>query len=372
MRFPCKSPTTAPSLPSGRRAASARGAGFTLVELLVASAVFMLILVLVLSITSQTSQVWKRSAAKIEAFQGARAAYETITSRLRQATLNTYLDYYDGSSPAQPRTPANADTFQPAVYGRNSDLHFVVDRASSLIPGSADTHPGQAVFFLAPLAFSLSTANSGKVANLVNACGFYTEFNSDQPYFPPFLSGSGAVKERYRYRLMEFLQPAEDLEIYNLPSSGTASQYEQWFTNFLPPAVAVADAPVRVLAENIIAFIVLPELSPHDADAATDPIAPRFEYDSRAGDITTRTKHQLPPLLRVVMVAIDEPSAARLNPPGSTAPPAALGILGTLFKDAASLDDDLGKLSAVLNNNNINYRIFDTEVGLKGAKWSGQ
>ncbi len=52
----------------------------------------MLILVLVLSITSQTSQVWKRSAAKIEAFQGARAAYETITSRLRQATLNTYLD----------------------------------------------------------------------------------------------------------------------------------------------------------------------------------------------------------------------------------------------------------------------------------------
>ena len=84
MRFPCKSPITAPRLSGGGRAG--RAAGFTLVELLVASAVFMLILVLVLSITSQTSQVWKRSAAKIEAFQGARAAYETITTRLRQAT----------------------------------------------------------------------------------------------------------------------------------------------------------------------------------------------------------------------------------------------------------------------------------------------
>ncbi len=131
----------------------------------------------------------------------------------------------------------------------------------------------------------------------------------------------------------------------------------------LPPTVPIADAPVRVLAENIIALVLLPELSPHDADAATDPIAPHFQYDSRAGDITSRTKHQLPPLLRVVMVAIDEPSAARLNPPGSTTPPAVLSILGTLFRDASSLDDDLGKLSTVLNNNNINYRIFDTESG---------
>ncbi len=80
--------------------------------------------------------------------------------------------------------------FSPLSTGRNSDLHFVVDRAASLLSGSGDTHPGQAVFFLAPLAFSLTSANSGKVANLVNACGFYTEFNSDKPYFPPFLSGS--------------------------------------------------------------------------------------------------------------------------------------------------------------------------------------
>ncbi len=115
---------------------------------------------------------------------------------------------------------------------------------------------------------------------------------------------------------MEFLQPAEDLAIYKLPADGSAAEYSRWFTNFLPPNVAVTQAPVRVLAENIIALIVLPELSPHDADAATNPLAPQYRYDSRAGNITDRTKHQLPPLLRVVMVAIDEPSAARLNPAG--------------------------------------------------------
>lgn len=368
MRSLSKSPTTAPS--AGWWESEAQG--FTLVEMLAATAVFMLIMVLVLSITSQTSQVWKRSAAKIEAFQGARAAYETITSRIRQATLNTYLDYYDSGSPAQPRTAANAATFQPAVYGRNSDLHFIVDQASSLIPGNSAAHPGQAVFFLAPLAFTLSTTSAGKVTNLLNASGFYTEFGSDKPYFPPFLSGSGVVRERSRYRLMEFLQPAEDLKIYDLPSTGATSQYSRWFTDFLPPAVPVADAPVRVLAENIIALVVLPELSPQDAGATTDPIAPHFRYDTREGDISLQTKHQLPPLLRVVMVAIDEPSAARLNPPGSTSPPAALGILGTLFKDAASLDADIEKLAGALNDNNINYRVFDTEVGIRGAKWSGQ
>ena len=82
-----------------------RHRGFTLVELLVSTAILAIILLVIFSITQQTGRVWKSSQAKIEAFQGARAAFESITRKLGQATLNGYYDYFDGSG-RTPRDPA--------------------------------------------------------------------------------------------------------------------------------------------------------------------------------------------------------------------------------------------------------------------------
>ncbi len=378
--------------PETRRSGNfTRSGGFTLIEVLVATVILLLIMALVLSITDQTGRLWRNSTAKIQGFQSARAAYDNLTMRLRQATLNTYLDYYDSS--LNPRIAATASSFAPAFYARNSDLHFVVNQSSNLFTSTPSLHPAHAVFFQAPLGFTI-TSSYTPLQNMLNACGYYVEFNTDYPSFPGFLASSTTVHERYRYRLMEFLQPTESNAIfsYPYPANSTPSQYNQWFTNFLPTNAAqvnspAAGAPYHVMAENIIALVISPELS-----ASDQSIAPNYVYDSRAGTINTVAHHQLPPLLRVVMVAIDEPSAKRLNPSGSTTPPAFISALfqgsGALFQTPYNpaynpgapvsnpppnnLDADLDTLSQVLIAHKVNYRIYDTEISIRGARWSTQ
>ncbi|HEY8965322.1 MAG TPA: prepilin-type N-terminal cleavage/methylation domain-containing protein, partial [Candidatus Methylacidiphilales bacterium] len=312
MSFPPTSPTTA------RDAARARGrgdGGFSLVEVLVAAVVLVIIMAMLAILVGQTGKVLKKTTAKIEAFQNARAAYQTMTARLSEATLNTYLDYYDASFAR--RTAANASTFAPAYYARASDLHFVVDRGGVLLPdGDAAAHPGCAVFFQAPLGYAASSAYAG-MPNALNACGYYVDFGAEQTTLPAFIQN--LTKPRYRYRLLEFLQPTDAFALYSTPASGNTTAYEAWFRSFLPPAVARQKAPLRVLAENIVALVILPQSSSLDTTAA---LAPAYAYDSRAGTILTATHHQLPPLLRVAMVALDEPSAQRLSPDGDASKPA--------------------------------------------------
>jgi uncharacterized protein (TIGR02599 family) len=356
--------------------------GFTLVEMLVAIVILALIMVMVLTITDQTSKLWKRSSSEIQAFQNARAAYDTMTMRLSQATLNTYLDYYNTSYQSRTAFMAStpSGTFTPTYYARNSDLDFVVDQATTLVPldttttpaQTASCHPGHAVFFEAPLGYTTQTGTFGGLVNMLNACGYYVEFNTDKPYLPPFLSGTSVVQERYRYRLMEFLQPTENNTIYS-STSGTA-----WFTSALPPNFTLAQgAPIRMLAENIVALAILPEVSPQSG--STQLVTNSYTYDARAGNIVTNslTHDQLPPLLRVVMVAIDEPSAIHLNPSGSNTPPTILSGL-SLFKTTTSgnpstdINTDLNTLTQTLASNKVNYRVFDTDVAIRGAKWSTQ
>ena len=110
-------------------------AGFTILEVMVASAVFVLLLGLLMSTISQTSTVTRRATEKVSAFQGARSAFELLTSKLSQATMNSYWDY------DSPTTPTK--------YIRKSELHFVVGPAGQTpLPGTSGT--GQAVFFQAP------------------------------------------------------------------------------------------------------------------------------------------------------------------------------------------------------------------------------
>ena len=61
--------------------------GFTLVELLAAMTVLILMLLVMVSLTGQTNTVWRRSRARIDSFQGARNAFQRITTTVRQATL---------------------------------------------------------------------------------------------------------------------------------------------------------------------------------------------------------------------------------------------------------------------------------------------
>ena len=81
------------SLLFSRARAFRSSAGFTLIEVLVASAVIVTLTVFLLNATDQAGQVFKNTSGKIEQFREARIAYESITRRLSEATLNTYWDY---------------------------------------------------------------------------------------------------------------------------------------------------------------------------------------------------------------------------------------------------------------------------------------
>lgn len=334
-------------LPDTRRASA-----FTLIEMMAAAAVFSLILFVIFSVTQQMGNAWRSARSKVESFQGARLAFEAITRTLSQATLNTYYDYFDALGHSRP--PEGSSSFSPHHYGRQSNLHFISGSETSagtpLVSGQV-TH---AVFFQNPRGYAGNAQLQG-MDTLLNACGFFIR-RSEDTLRPGFLDDlPHAPPNPIRYRLMQFLQPSENLEIYN------GGGDNDWFTKPL----AQSSPPIQQLAENVIALILLPRWSAVDGPAAGDPLPPDYNYDSRktvSGSATQlKTEHQLPPLVEVVLVAIDEASARRLG--DKEAPTVE-------FKDPANFDKDLKDLEGKLVAQGLTYRIFRTTVALRNSKWS--
>jgi hypothetical protein len=224
-----------------------------------------------------------------------------------------------------------------------------------------------------------------------------------------------------------------------------SNTYPHWFTISLtstgqPYNGAPVNPPTRSIAENIVALIIRPRLSKNDEDYynsigmpwmlcsdyvydSTQTINPG-PYASGASTAQINPKNQLPPIVNVTMVAIDERSARRLDDRYGTGPSgtgqgsyymgldqAAANVPGcppfrALFtnqnvKDgggiqlegplgptsgANALDQkdwsDLNYLQQILihamdlpNTSQhqpepITYRIFTSNVTIKGAKWS--
>ena len=117
-------------------------------------------------------------------------------------------------------------------------------------------------------------------------------------------------------------------------------------------------------------------------------LAPSYYYDSReyvtkpSDQLALLTRNQLPPMVQVTMVVIDERSAERfqstLSTPGTIA--TATDKLGTtsLFakpstssaEDQSQYKADLQTLEKKLVELNLSYRIFSTDVSILPAKWS--
>jgi uncharacterized protein (TIGR02599 family) len=336
-----------------------------LLELLVAMSVLLLILGIVFRIIQGTTETWRSTTGKTEGFRGARTAFEAMTRTLSQATLNTYFDYADSSG--NYRNPANPGAFQPAEYIRRSDLHFVT--GSNLVNGPVQNPLTHAVFFQAPLGYTEAGGYTG-MEGLLNATGFYLFYGPD-PAQPDYLN-SANLTAKNRFRLMQFLQPAEELSIGDSSVTGGSPNWNAntWFTT----ALADDEAPISQLAENVVALVILPKLSKADEAAGASTISTDYAYNSR-DRAKTATLHQLPPVLQIAMVVIDEASAAKL---GNTPNPPDFGV-GGLFKDPAKLQDDLATLGRNLGAESGNssgnaiplrYEIFQTEVALRGAKWS--
>ncbi len=336
---------------------SRRSAAFTLVEMITAMGILSLLMVVIMEVTNQTSKVWTDSTSKIKAFQQARAAFESMTRRISQATLNTYYQ---------------VDTNGVYGYVRKSELHFISGPATMVLTNIASTNifRSHALFFQAPV--SEVSSDYKELDNLLSACGFYVDFKNDP------LKDSGvffAKKDRYRYRLMQSWPTASQLSIFHYTSGqsdylGAPGSYykgRDWIydnnTNITLSG--------RMIAENVVALIFLPKKSLED-DPTGFQLAKDYLYDSRDATVpTAQTLNQLPPLVQVTMVALDDPSAARLEAQNATLPPD-LGV-DKLFLKGQSYDDlqaDLDTLEKTLKGKGLKYRIFTTDVSIRGAKWS--
>jgi len=314
-----------------------RANGFTILELLVGAGVFSIILVLLLGVVTYTSTLTSQAGDRISTFQSARTAFDIVSTKTGQATLNTYWDYDDPS--------------QPTRYLRMSELHFRVgDAGANPFPGTEGT--GQAVFFQAPLGIS-SRAEINDLTDLLNACGFYIQYGETDTLPPPFPTPA----PRYRYQLMQALQISEDLSVYD---SGDASA---WINGIAARAVPIA--------ENVIYFSVWPRRSLGDDPAGTQ-LTSNFSYDSRLNAENPSqpvTAHQMPPILQVTMVVLDEHSAARIclsAEPPSEIQSAFQGLFQT--SDQETFERDIERLEQRLAAENLNFRIFSAMVAVRESK----
>lgn len=311
---------------------------FSLVEVLVATAVLALLLGITLATFNQTIATLGQASSKASSFQTARTAFDLMSKTISQATLNTYWDYYDASGAR--RMEANATNFIPASYKRASDLPFVIQQN--------DIH-GQCVVFSAPESRDVSSSKQG-AQGLLNLCSYAVRFGSDQSFRPSSYAGSIS----YRYRLMQAVQPRDNgVKVFS--NTGT-----NWISG-----VTAKELPI---AANVIALIIWPRLSPLEDTVGTN-LSTNYQYDSLSGSALQLA--QLPPVLQVTMVVIDEATANRLIT-GSTPPADIENALkkNNRFHDVTQYDTDLKGLQADLLKAGIKYELFTTTIPIRESKWS--
>lgn len=319
--------------------------GFSLVELLVATAVLALMSLMMLTVVNSAQRLWKQTSARTEQFREARRAFERITQRLSQATLNPYWDYVDASG--FPRTTNNASSFVPARYARMSELRYLHTNAASLTSPRGGTLAGQAVFFQAPEGESASPALA-RLDSLLNTAGFFLEVGSDVSELPPTMPPSAA---RTRYRVYELVEPSENFSIYGLTSGNALYDGADWFTG--PLAVRGYS---RRLADNIVAMLFRADYF----DTSGNPTS-AFAYSSAptVGASQPIEANNLPVSVRVTMVAVDENSARRIEEQALT------------LVDAVD-EESLSRLEAQLQDERLTFQKFESTVAIGPAQWRSQ
>lgn len=327
---------------------SGRDFGFSLIELLVSMSILSVLLLMLTQMLDQIQKTWRNSESRVSQFREARVAFDVITKNLSQASLNTYWDYVWGSDNRVEK------------YKRQSELHFLTMKGEDLGANTDGTVTSQAIFFQAPLGFSNSLRN---LSNLFNARGYYILYGSDELFKPQFIDS----EPRYRFRLMEYRPPAEENIIYidgDRNREGENPSLTEWFRHDLKDYS-------HPLAENIIALVVAPrdtlEESSEDRHDTYSRIARNYEFDSNTNQ-DARFVQQLPPLVRVTMVAMDEDSAIQKWDNGSSSMPNLVGR--TLFTDTSKFDADVASLKDDLNRQKIGHKVFSTMVAIRSSKWS--
>ena len=339
-----------------------RTKGFSLVEMMVSMSILSVLMLMLTVVLDQVQKSWRYSESRISQFREARVAFDLMTKNIGQASLNTYWGLED----------KNKDGLFDGYY-RTSELHFIALDADTLGSSPNQKPVGQGVFFQAPLGFSGQYRN---LNNLFNGRGYFVAFGSDKKFKPSFVDS----EDRYRFRLMEFRPRAEDNQIFEDGRKGRENKgaqiFDAWFKQSLS-GIGEGDfeSHLNPIAENILTLVISPrdslEVGSASRNATYSRIAPNYRFDSNSSEEDfSDFSQQIPPLVRVTMVAIDEAAAVRYSDSGGTMPAELMAPLSGLFKNTDSYDDDIQKLTDALNELKVSHKVFSSMVMLRSAKWS--
>jgi uncharacterized protein (TIGR02599 family) len=386
--------TASPKCPAGR-------SGFSLVELMVSIAVLMIIMVIIFQMLDQMQKTWKRTRQTVSEFKDARNGFEEMGRRIGQATMNAYFGY----NYVDYTLAGNKIRYGNQII-RQSELHFISAPSSILFgtpPKGSGSRPGHGVFFQAPFGFCYDRDRDNKnrlqfeqLNSLLNAWGYFVEFNTDELDRPAFLNKlRNAPAPRPRYRLMEFRQPTEYLQIYKLAlrerrnlnqkeayswfTQGLFSVNSPWNTEAQSNKDATYFRTVRPIAENIIAMIIQPRESISlIANRRPESLAPDYIYDTRrwqwssaSASIAVKTRHVLPPILDISFIAIDEASFANfaLRTGISDVGDDPEIIPNEYFTKGTKYAQDFDEIEKLLRKLGLDYRIFNSSIRLRESKW---
>lgn len=369
--------------------------GYTLVELLVAMTVLSIILVGVVMAMGSVQKAWTLTRSAVREHIEGRRALETVVTHLSITQLPTRWITDDEDLP---------NSTGPRSLITESDLHFVSGPTRTLLP-NLRASSGHAVFFQGPFGFTGSNRRSTggpdsayyqTLPGVLNAWGYYVEFDRDPRQLPTFLTsarqGRPAMPSRHRFRLLEFRQPAHELALFFVDPAtqrpflsqqkGTSTLYD-WFRTPVEASVrgqSPYDRRVSVVAENILALLVVPydpqlNVIRNGASDSNIPyqLAPDYHFDSRrhqwepGSPLAALTRHQLPPTVEIVIVALSEDSwdslseAEAINQGESL-----LAFMSGRFNIAANFANDLRDLSNALDNRRLGHKILTQVVNLNG------
>jgi uncharacterized protein (TIGR02599 family) len=369
--------------------------GYTLVELLVAMAVLTIILVGVVMTMQSVQSAWRLTRSAVREHIEGRRAIETVVAHVALTQLTSRWIPDDANNPSP---------LGPTGLIAESDLHFVSGPTRTLLP-NLRAGSGHALFFQGPFGFAGSQRQNVAgpdhalyltLPSTLNAWGYYIEFDRDPRPLPSFLTsarqGRPVMPNRHRFRLMELRQPSHELSLFYIDPTterpllsqqlNTDTLYD-WFRAPIRASArgqSVSDRRVSVVAENILALLVVPYdpqlrvLQGGASDSNTPyQLAPDYHYDTRrfqwepGSPLGAVTRHQLPPALEIVIVALSEDTWDNLSEAEAfNQGESLLGFMAGRFNVAGNLANDLQDLTNYLDARRLGHKILTQVVNLNG------
>lgn len=255
---------------------------FTLLELLVAMAVFAFIVVTMVGLVSQASNIWRSGEGQNQRRSTGRALLQYISRELQQAVLPVDL-------------PTRSSTLDPA------NLQFIASVAanpanSTVIPNYALSP--HAIFWQAPIAKNTSAGDLACVG-----------------YFIKWDTTNGRAKAQLcRY----FVDPSatNDYLIYQMDGTAAAN----WLAN-IPTVAPASSANLQGWFANDVVALWMRCLDsygqPITQTAAGTTLNGGFGFDSRQGFIDSsgavHVAPALPAAVEIALVTLDQATAAKLT-----------------------------------------------------------